>query len=97
MVLNVRYDVGDMIAGKSYLTPKAWDRQTNDLLPQTITFTPGEKFDFFYVGEWTEDPIADDDYENGFYDYMNSTYDGVYAVTSVSKLGVIPHFEITGK
>lgn len=96
-VLNVRYDVGDMIAGKSYLTPKAWDRQTNDLLPQTITFTPGEKFDFFYVGEWTDDPIADDDYENGFYDYMNSTYDGVYAVTSVSKLGIIPHFEITGK
>jgi len=99
-VLNVQYitEQDDIkIAGKIYLTPKAWDRQTNDLLPETITFTPGEKFDFFYVGEWPEDPVPDDDYENGFYDYMNSTYDGVYAVTSVAKLGVIPHFEVTGK
>lgn len=99
-VLNVQYSTEQddiKIAGKSYLTPKAWDRQTNDLLPETITFTPGEKFDFFFVGEWPEDPIADDDYDNGFYDYMNGTYDGVYAVTSVAKLGVIPHFEITGK
>lgn len=99
-VLNVQYNTEQddiKIAGKSYLTHKAWDRQTNDLLPETITFTPGEKFDFFFVGEWPEDPISDDDYDNGFYDYMNSTYDGVYAVTSVSKLGVIPHFEITGK
>lgn len=99
-VLNVQYNTEQndiKIAGKIYLTPKAWDRQTNDLLPETITFTPGEKFDFFFLGEWPEDPVADDDYENGFYDYMNSAYDGVYAVTSVSKLGVIPHFEITGK
>ena len=99
-VLNVQYDMAEndiKIVGKNYLTPKAWDQQTNDLLPETITFSPGEKFDFFFVGEWSEDPISDDDYENGFYDYMNSAYDGVYAITSAAKLTVIPHFEITGK
>lgn len=99
-VVNVHYDnVGGkaFVDGKEYFQPKEWDRQTNDRLAETITFTPGEKFDFFYLGEYSEEPISDDDYMEGFYDYMNSTYDGVYAITSVAKLDLIPHFEITGK
>lgn len=99
-VVNVRYDnvKGKVfVVGKEYFQPKEWDRQTNDRLTKTITFTPGEKFDFFYLGEYSEEPISDDDYMEGFYDYMNSTFDGVYAITSVAKLDLIPHFEITGK
>ena len=99
-VINVHYEnVGckSFVDGKEYLQPKEWDRQTNDRLSDTITFTPGEKFDFFYLGEYSEEPISDDDYMEGFYDFMNSTYDGVYAITSVAKLDLIPHFEITGK
>lgn len=56
-VLNVRYDAGDMIAGKSYLTPKAWDRQTNDLLPQTITFTPVRNSISFMWGNGRKIPL----------------------------------------
>ena len=41
--------------------------------------------------------LSDNDYVEGFYDYMNSTFDGVYAITSVAKFDLIPHFEITGK
>ena len=99
-VVNVRYDNVNgkaFVDGKEYFQPKEWDRQTNDRLSKTITFTPGEKFDFFYLGEYSEEPISDDDYMEGFYDYMNSTFDGVYAITSVAKLDLIPHFEITGK
>ena len=99
-VVNVRYDNVNgkvFVVGKEYFPPKEWDRQTNDMLTKTITFTPGEKFDFFYLGEYSEEPISDDDYMEGFYDYMNSTIDGVYAITSVAKLDLIPHFEITGK
>ena len=99
-VVNVRYDNVNgkvFVVGKEYFPPKEWDRQTNDMLAETITFTPGEKFDFFYLGEYSEEPISDDDYMEGFYDYMNSTFDGVFAITSVSKLDLIPHFEITGK
>ena len=99
-VVNVRYDNVNgkvFVAGKEYFQPKEWDRQTNDMLTKTITFTPGEKFDFFYLGEYSEEPISDDDYMEGFYDYMNSTFDGVFAITSVAKLDLIPHFEITGK
>ena len=99
-VVNVRYDNVNgkvFVAGKEYFQPKEWDRQTNDMLTKTITFTPGEKFDFFYLGEYSEEPISDDDYTEGFYDYMSSTFDGVFAITSVAKLDLIPHFEITGK
>ena len=99
-VVNVRYENVNgkaFVDGKEYFQPKEWDRQTNDRLSHTITFTPGEKFDFFYIGEYSEEPISDDDYMEGFYDYMNSTFDGVYAITSVAKLDLIPHFEITGK
>ena len=99
-VVNVRYDNVNgkvFVVGKEYFPPKEWDRQTNDMLTKTITFTPGEKFDFFYLGEYSEEPISDEDYMEGFYDYMNSTFDGVFAITSVSKLDLIPHFEITGK
>lgn len=100
-VLNVRYHLGEvnvMVGKKIWLPPKEWDKQTNDLLPGSLTFTDGQEFDFFYVGEWQdEEPIGDEDYGiDGFYNYMNHYYDYVFAITSVARYSVIPHFEIMG-
>lgn len=77
-----------------WLPPKAWKRQVNDLLGNTITFAAG---DFFWNEEWTDGPVDEADYRNGFYAYMNSRHDFVYRITSVGgPYSVIPHFEILG-
>ncbi len=99
-ILNVRYHVVDsniMVGEKPYLPPKEWERQTNDKLADSITFTGGTDFDFFMLGEYpTTEPIVDDDYIDGFYNYVNDEYDFVFAITSVAQYSVIPHFEIMG-
>lgn len=86
------------IDGVPYLPPKAWKAQTNELLGQSITFTPSK--DIFMLGEWTgAAEINDDDYtgrDAGFDGYMNSRYDNVFRVTSAGSYSVIPHFEIMG-
>lgn len=77
-----------------WLPPKAWKRQVNDLLDDTITFASG---DFFWDGEWEDGPVNDDNYRDGFYAYMNNQHDFVYRITSVGgPYSVIPHFEILG-
>ena len=100
-ILNINYQTVDgdiMVADKPYLPQKEWERQTNDKLADSITFTSGTDFDFFMLGEYpTKEPIADDDYDDGFYNYVNDEYDFVFAITSVGMYSVIPHFEITGK
>ena len=99
-ILNIHYDLVDgqiMVNGKPYLPPKEWSHQTNDKLPESITFTSGKDFDFFMLGEYeSTEPIADDNYVDGFYNYINDEYDYVFAVTSVAKYTAIPHFEIMG-
>lgn len=99
-VLNIRYQMVEgkvVLADKPYLPPKEWERQTNDLLPKSITFTSGTDFDFFMLGEYpTTEPIKDDDYIDGFYNYVNDEYDFVFAITSVAQYSAIPHFEIMG-
>lgn len=78
-----------------WLPPKAWAAQVNDDLSDSITFGPE---DFFWQGEWTGGVVVDNDYRNGFYQYMNSSRDNVYKITSVGgPYTVIPHFEILGK
>lgn len=100
-MLHIRYEVKNgkpYVAGKRYLSPKVWELQTNDELSNTLTFTPGQDFDFFWAGEWPETkPINDEDYAEGFYSYMNRNYDGVFAVTNAAMYSLIPHFEIGGK
>lgn len=79
-----------------WLPPKEWKHQTNDLLDQTITFSPDT--DFFWEGEWAGGEVNDDDYRGGFYQYMNKSKDHVFKITSVGgPYTVIPHFEILGK
>ena len=94
--LSVRYTRnGDniLISGKPWMPPKEWDK-TED----SLTFTSGNKFDFFWLGEWTGGIVTDAEYgDEGFYDYMNRTHDYVFAVSSVAMYSVIPHFEIMGK
>ena len=103
-VLNVRVVRPDnIIQGinpKVWMPPKEWTRQLKDEMSKYITFSSGQSFDFFMLGEWKgENPINDEDYGiRGFYDYMVNNFDNVFAITSVSgPFSVIPHFEITGR
>lgn len=101
-VLNIRYhrDGGDKIVGeKRWVPPKEWEAQLDH--SQTVTFTTGNRFDFFWLGDWgSEEPVYDSDYfsDTDFYTYMNRTHDYVFAVSAVGgPYSVIPHFEILGK
>lgn len=79
-----------------WIPPKKWKRQTNNLLSETLTFSPED--DFFWEGKWDKGVVNDADYRNGFYQYMNQNKDNVFKITSVSEpYTVIPHFEILAK
>ena len=60
-----------------------------------FTFTPEQ--DFFYVGSVMAASYPEDDYDEGFYHYMNKTHDGVYMIQSSAFYSLIPHFEIGGR
>lgn len=101
-VLHVRYrdeNGHKMISGKRWLPPKEWE-STGDYA-NSVTFTTGTRFDFFWVGDWgNEDPVRDTDFfaDTDFYTYMNRTHDFVFAVSSVGgPYSVIQHLEIMGK
>lgn len=95
--LHIRYKKENekvMIGELQYLPPKEWDKQTNDMYENTITFTDGE--DFFVVGEYAEKPIDDEKYRGGLFNYLNRSRDDVYRITNVGMYKLIPHFEIGG-
>lgn len=101
-LLHVRYAQNGkekIIAGKLWKPPKEWEKLEGK--DKSITFTDGDRFDFFWFGDWgSEDPVQDIDYaaDTDFYTYMNRTHDYVFAISSVGgPYTVIPHFEITGK
>ena len=101
-MLHVRYtktDNGLLIGEKIWKPPIEWRKQADP--SGTLTFTEGnELFDFFYAGEYGDGSEIADDSEgiDGFYAYMNRTYDGVFAISSVSgPFALIPHFEILGR
>ena len=82
-----------LVAGKPWEPPKEWGQNENSL-----TFASGTKFDFFWKGEWDGGIVSDSQYgDEGFYNWMNRTHDYVFAVSSVARYSVIPHFEIMGK
>ena len=89
-----------LIAGKRWLPPQEWEAQLEH--SECITFTPGDRFDFFWLGDWgNENPVYDGDYAPSymdFYTHMNRVHDFVFAVSSVGgPYRIIPHFEIMGK
>lgn len=86
------------IGEKLYLPPKLWANQNVDELAGSVTFTGGVGFDFFIAGRWEEsEPISDNEFLDGLYNYMNKRYDYVFSISSVALYSVIPHFEIAAK
>lgn len=97
--LHVRYSPSGetaVIQGRTYYRPKEYARRGSS--EGAISFQFGDSFDFFIEGDYTNLGIVDDeDYQSGFYNYMNKTYDNVFAITNVSKFNLIPHFEIVAR
>lgn len=88
-MLHIRcYD--GYIGAYQYVQPKAYRADGGE-----ITLQSGQDFSFILYGEYgsTAD-ISDDAYTEGFYNFMNKSYDGVYAVSSVAIYSVIPHIEV---
>lgn len=100
--VHVKYTNADghiSVAGKTYLDPLEWAKVLTDELDQYVTFKSGNAFDFILVGAYEDlSPISDEDYTEGFYNYMNAHNDRVYAISSVSSpYKLIPHFEIMAR
>ena len=97
--LHVRYLPSGGFAyvqGIKYYQPKEWKRLYTT--EGAISFKFGDDFDFFVEGDLTDlGFVKDDDYRDGFYNYANKHYDNCFAITSVSKFNLIPHFEIGAK
>ena len=98
--LHIRYrneGVDIVVGGKKWLPPKQGEAREDN--SEVVTFTPGDRFDFFWLGDWgSEAPVNDTDYATDFYTYMNKKHDYVFAISSVGgPYSVIPHFEIMGK
>lgn len=100
--LHIRCDADNVIeckyGRKPFMYPKEWRNLYSDVMQNYITFSSGTNFDFFMLGEWpSEEPISDDAYVDGFYNYLNRYRDNVYAITKMAIFSVIPHIEIMGK
>ena len=97
--LHIQYSLSGedaIVVGKTYMTPKVF-RSSGDP-SANITFAFGDEFDFIKSGAFEgSGPFDDDDYKGGFFNYMNKTYDEVFAITNVSKFNLIPHFEIVAR
>lgn len=87
-----------IIESKKYVLPKQWKALNESELGEYLTFAFGNEFDFIYAGEWDGDTVIDDeDYTNGFYNYMNRKYDNVFSISNVTQYSLLPHFEIVVK
>lgn len=95
--IAVHFPITDgKIAGNTYLQPKAWATLLDK--SGTVTAKGGEEYDILFVGAWVDEATVDDnDYEKGFYNYLRTNNDGVYAVTSVSGFQTIPHIEVAAR
>lgn len=94
VIVLIRSDADKHISSDvtlQYVPPKVYERLEN--VEGHITFKPQDSF--ILIGEYNgAEPISDDDYEAGFFDYMNSMYDNVFMISSAAYFGLIPHFEI---
>jgi len=77
-----------------YIPPKVYAAKED--VEGYFTLTP--ECDFIMIGDHSEDePLDDDDYDEGLYHAMNDEYDGVYMITSATWFNLMPHFEIGGR
>ncbi len=96
LIPYIMMDGAPCVAGKLFLPAKLWRRA--DEPEMYVTFAGGEDFDFFVTEDWqSTDPVEDGAFDGGFYAYMLSTRDGVFAVAAVCRYNALPHFEITGR
>ena len=100
--LHVRYEISDgdiIVDGKRYYPPKKYQESFGSDDCFTFQYGNNNDFDFFVEGEVdVPGTVSESDYgRHGFYSYANKKYDNVYAITSVSKFNLIPHFEITAR
>ena len=99
-VLILCRDSGGKTQRKKWYEPKAWRHLEKQEDGITFAYGDSEVFDFFVEGAFDDFsiPISDDAFERkGFYNWMNSHHDNVFAVTSVSKYNLIPHFVIMAR
>lgn len=85
---------------KKWYQPKEWRRMLSPEDGLTFAYGDNDDFDFFIEGVFDEfpSPISDENFERrGFYGYMNLMYDNVFAISSVQKFSLIPHFELTAR
>lgn len=90
----------EAVCFKKWCEPKAWRKLSDPQEAITFSFGENDDFDFFIEGVFDDfdGPISDQNFERrGFYNYMNTEYDNVFVITSVSKHDLIPHFEITAR
>lgn len=91
-LLHIKYESknnGYYIGSLLYVEP-------NSYAGDGITFQEGNNMSFFMEGVAPIMTADDDDYTDGFLDFMNANYN-VYVISSVARYSVIPHFEITGR
>lgn len=86
------------IANYTYLKPKEWATKGTDEKADYITFDGGLDNCIVLHGDYDfPEPIMDDDYRQGFFQYLKNNYDGVYQIISARMYSMIPHFELVGR
>ena len=86
--------VDTMQGPRQYVGPKSYAAQDTP----SIYFTFWPEHDFIVSGICPlEQPVSEDDYDNGLYHEINREQDEVYMITAASFYGLIPHFEVEGR
>jgi len=88
----IQADSDKTIDGKQYIGVAEYNSKED--VSNFFTFAPER--DFVIEGSWEGGEGDDEDYDVGFYQYMNETRDA-HMVTSAAWFGLIPHFEVMGK
>lgn len=79
---------------KRYVSPKEFQRLYS--VTDEFTFTP--EVDFIVIDTaMVSLVVGDNDFENGFYHYMNHAYDNVFMITNAAWYNLIPHFVVGGR
>lgn len=77
-----------------YIGPKAY--AALDDPAGYFTLCPAR--DFIVAGSCPlEQPVSEDDYENGLFHALNRERDGVYQITSAVWYSLLPHFEVEAR
>lgn len=85
---------------KKWYSKEDWHRNLEPEDGITFAFGESDDYDFFIEGVFDEfpSPISDRNFERkGFYGYMNTNYGNLFAITSVQRFSLIPHFELTAR